>query len=66
MTVWYNRMFFQTDMFETNQQYPVRANLYVSEAGMFTTRRPSAIHPAVGMVVAPPSPQNVLLEILWF
>lgn len=66
MTVWYNRMFFQTDMFETNQQYPVRANLYVSEAGLFTTRRPSLIHPAVGMVVAPPSPQNIILEVLWF
>lgn len=66
ITVWYNRMFFQTDQYETNQQYPVRANLYVSEYGFLTTRRPSSIHPAVGMVTAPPSPLNPMLECLYF
>jgi hypothetical protein len=66
MTVWFNRMFFQTDQYETNQQYPVRANLYVSEYGFLTTRRPSAIHPAIGMVTAPPTPMNPMLEILYF
>lgn len=66
MTVWFNRMFVQTDQFETNQQYPVRANLYVSEYGFFTTRRPSTIHPAVGMVTAPPTSQNSMLELLFF
>ena len=66
MTVWFERMFFQTDQYETNQQYPVRANLYVSEVGFLTTRRPSPIHPAVGMVTAPPTPMNPMIEILWF
>jgi len=66
ITVWYERMFFNTDQFETNQQYPVRANIYVSEIGMSTTRRPSPIHPAVGLVSAPPSPTNPSLEILMF
>jgi hypothetical protein len=66
ITVWFNRMFFQTDMYETNQQYPVKANLYVSETGYLTTRRPSPIHPAVAMVTAPPTPMNVMLEALWF
>lgn len=66
MTVWFNRMFFQTDQYETNQQYPVRANLYVSERGFLTTRRPSAIHPAVGMVTAPPTPMNPMIECLWY
>jgi hypothetical protein len=65
MTVWFNRMFFQTDQYETNQQYPVRANLYVSEAGFLTTRRPSAIHPAVAMVTAPPTPMNPMIEVLY-
>ncbi len=65
MTVWFERMFFQTDQYETNQQYPVRANLYCSEYGFLTTRRPSNIHPAVGMVTAPPTPMNPMLEILW-
>jgi hypothetical protein len=66
ITVWFNRMFFQTDQYETNQQYPVRANLYVSETGFLTTRRPSSIHPAVGMVTAPPTPMNPMIEVLWF
>ena len=66
MTVWFNRMFFQTDQYETNQQYPVRANLFVSETGFLTTRKPSPNHPAVGMVTAPPTPMNSMLEILWF
>jgi hypothetical protein len=65
VTVWFQRMFFQTDQYETNQQYPVRANLYVSEAGFLTTRRPSSIHPAVAMVTAPPTPMNPMLEALW-
>lgn len=66
ITVWFNRMFFQTDQYETNQQYPVRANLYVSETGFLTTRRPSSIHPAVAMVTAPPTPMNPMIEVLWF
>jgi hypothetical protein len=66
VTVWFNRMFFQTDQYETNQQYPVRANLYVSETGYLTTRRPSTIHPAVAMVTAPPTPMNPMIEALWF
>lgn len=66
MTVWFERMFFQTDQYETNQQYPVRANLYVSEIGFLTTRRPSSIHPAVAMVTAPPTPMNPMIEVLYF
>jgi hypothetical protein len=66
VTVWFNRMFFQTDQYETNQQYPVKANLYVSEVGFLTTRRPSNIHPAIGMVTAPPTPMNPMIEVLWY
>lgn len=66
MTVWFNRMFFQTDQYETNQQYAVRANLFVSETGFLTSRKPSNIHPAVGMITAPPTPMNPMIEVLWF
>jgi hypothetical protein len=64
VTVWYNRMWFQTDQFETNQQYPLNANLFVSEHGMWTTRVPSRAHGVIGMVTAPPSPQNPMIEIM--
>jgi hypothetical protein len=66
MTVWFQRFFFQTDQYETNQQYPVRANLYCSERGFLTTRRPSSIHPAIAMVTAPPTPMNPMIEVLYF
>ncbi len=66
VTIWYNRMFFQTDQYESNQVYPVKANLYVSEVGLFTTRRPSAVHPAVAMVTAPPTSMNTMIEALFF
>jgi hypothetical protein len=66
IAVWFQRMFFQTDQYETNQQYPLRANLYVSEVGLLTTRRPSKIHPAVAMVTSPPFALNPMLEALWW
>lgn len=66
VTVWFQRMFFTTNRIETNQVYPVKANLYVSEVGLLTTRRPSEIHPAVAMVCAPPTSTQTSLEALWF
>lgn len=66
VSVWYNRMFFQTTVFETNQEYQVRTNLFVSEKGILTSRRPSKFHPAVAMVTAPPTAMVPTLEALWF
>ena len=66
MTVWYSRGFYQVDRFETNQVYPVRANLYVSEQGLLTSRKPSPKHPAVAMVSAPPTSMNSMLEIFLY
>jgi len=66
VTVWFQRMIAQTNVFEANQSYPVRANLYCNEYGMFTTRRPSAIHPAIAMVLAPPTSINSFLEFMWY
>lgn len=66
MTVWFDRMFFQTNQYETNQQYPVNASLYVSESGMLTTRKPGEMFPSVARVTSPPSPLNPMLEAMWF
>ena len=66
VTVWFQRMFFQTEMFESNQRYALRSNLYCSEAGLCTTRRPSSIHPAIGMVTGPPTTLSPMLEILLY
>lgn len=67
MTVWYERMIFQTDQFETNQAYPLNAPLFCSEKGLFTSRKPSPNHPAIAMVTAPPSNVGAsMLEVLWY
>lgn len=66
VTIWYQRMFFATDMFETNQVYPLRANLYVSENGYLTTRKHSEGLPSVAMVTGPPTASNPMLEALWY
>lgn len=67
VTVWYDRMIFQTTSFETNQSYVINQNIYVSEKGLLTSRRPSKYHPSIGMVTAPPSPiGNSVLELLWY
>lgn len=65
VTVWFDRGFFATDQFESNQQYPVRANLFVSPNGLLTTQRPSEKHPAVAIVTGPPIPMNPTLEFMW-
>lgn len=65
VTVWYDRMFLSTSAYEVSQMYALRANLYVSEIGLFTTRKPSDRHPAVAVVTAPPSTLVPYLELLW-
>lgn len=55
MAVWFQRMIFETDVYETNQVYPLNANLFVSEMGLLTTRQVSPHHPAIALCIGPPS-----------
>lgn len=68
-----DRALVTTDQYETSEPYPLNANLYVSN-GLFTTRRPTEKHPAIAMVVGPPTcagdregraPIDVNLHCLW-
>lgn len=65
VTIWFQRMLIQTDQFEANQRYPVNANLFVSESGLFTTRQPTPYHPSVAMVTGSPTPTFNSLELLY-
>lgn len=65
VTVWFQRMLIQTDQFEANVRYPVNANLFVSESGLFTTRQVTPYHPSIALVTGPPSITNPSLELLW-
>ena len=66
MTVWFKRMFFQTDQYETNQQYPVRANVYVSEVGFPLPEDQVLFIQLLVWLTAPPTPMNPMIEILFF
>jgi len=65
ITVWFQRMIFQTDQYETNQRYPINAPLFVSESGVLTTRQPHPDYPGVAMVTGPPTSIFGTLEALW-
>lgn len=65
VTIWFQRMIAITDKFETNQRYPVGANLFVSESGLLTTRQVSAEHPGIALVTGPPTSIFRSLEFMW-
>jgi len=65
VTVWFQRIIFQTDQFETSQRYPLNANLYVNEEGKLTSRKPSTNHPGVAIVTGSPTSTSKMLEAIW-
>jgi hypothetical protein len=65
VTVHYNRGFYATDQFDTRQNYPLNATLYVGIDGKLTTKQPTTSHPGVAVVTGPPSSTNSTLEFLW-
>lgn len=65
VTVWFSRIIFQTDMYDTSVRYPVNATLFVNEKGMLTTRRISEEYPGVAIVTGPPTSLHSAIEALW-
>jgi hypothetical protein len=64
VTVWFMRMMAMTDMFETNQRYPLNAPLFSSDSGLLTTRQIDPDYPAIAMVTAPPTTVHKSLEFM--
>jgi hypothetical protein len=64
VTVWYQRMIVETNMYETNRYYPLNAPLYCSAFGLFTTEPVAIGYPAVGFVISPPN-RFGLLQLVW-
>lgn len=64
ITVWFQRGIFQTDMYETNQRYPLNSILFVSENGKLTTSQPNEDYPGVAIVTGPPTGAFSTLEFL--
>lgn len=64
ITVWFQKLIGATDAFETNRRYPLNNPLFVSEAGLFTTRQIQPDYPAVAIVMNPPTNIHGSLEFL--
>lgn len=64
VTVWFQRIIVATDQFETNQRYPLNANLFVNESGLFTTRQLFTDQAAIGIVTAPPGQLHDSIELI--
>lgn len=62
----HGRSIWETDNFDVRQRYPINANLYIDQNGMFTTVRSTEQHPAVGMVLCPPTAESSALQLIWF
>ncbi len=65
MTVWFNRMIYQTDQYETTQRYPVNCPLFCNENGLVTTRMYIDNLPSIGFVTGSPSAIHGTLEAMW-
>jgi hypothetical protein len=66
VTVWFGRMIFETDQFDTSARYPVSAPLFVNESGLLTTRQINGNYPAVAMCMAPPNSLVSSIQVLWY
>jgi hypothetical protein len=64
VTVWFQRGIYQTDMYETNQRYPINQILFSSENGKFTSSQPSDDYPGIAIVTGPPSAAYSTLELM--
>jgi hypothetical protein len=64
VTVWNCKIHGATDQYETNQSYPLNANLFISETGLLTTRQVYDESPAMAMVVGPPTSLDRFLQFV--
>jgi hypothetical protein len=64
VTVWFQRIMFETNQYETNVRYPLNCPLFVSEAGYLTSRQPTPNHAAIAICIAPPAAISGTLQAI--
>jgi len=65
MSIWYDRIIFETDIYDTTADFAINSLLFVNTSGMLTTKQPSKNIPAVAICLAPPSIITGYLCALW-
>lgn len=66
VTIWFTRMIFETDQFDTSARYSVSAPLFVNANGLLTTRQVNINYPAVALCMAPPNQLIGTIQAMWF
>ena len=66
ITVWYGKMIFETDQYESSQRYALNAPLFCNESGYLTSRQVLPTTPCIGMCVGPPSSRTPTLQVIYF
>lgn len=64
VTVWFQRMIAECDVYEVNQQYRLNSNLFINERGQFTTRQILPNSPCVAICTAPPTAIHSTLQFM--
>lgn len=64
VTVWFQRIIFQTDQYDTTQRYPLNAPLFVNEEGKLTTKQPGDNYPVFCLCTGSPGSVSGMLEAI--
>lgn len=65
VTIWFGRMIFETDQYQTSVSYPINCSLFCSPDGKFTSKQYNPNYPGIGLCLAPPSAVLSSLQIMW-
>lgn len=65
VTLWFSRIIFETDVFETNVRYPINCSLFSSPDGKLTSKQYNPNFPGVALCLAPPSSILGSLMCMW-
>lgn len=59
-----SKVLIETDNYETDQKYPINANVFLSKDGKYSTKQELHNHAVVGMVTMPPTASNSMLQLM--
>lgn len=65
VTIWFNRGVYQTDVWDTTQNYPLNCVLYCGLDGRLTSAQPTPAHPGVAICLGAASSFDPFIDFLW-
>lgn len=65
LTLWFARMIFETDIFETQVSYPINCTLFSSPQGRLTSKQYDPSFPGIALCLSPPTAILGSLMCMW-